>query len=172
MNQNPKVKNTNKLFQRVKICIRQFDMPIKVVQDGGGISSFWTKWDDGQYVNDMLIVYHRKTSIVSIHSYYDQVPESKRSEAVRSLCKLNEKLQKTHYTIDGNNGRIFCYAALPVKGNTLGKKRFRRMLLDILKCLFLYSDAIAELTGQEGADTDPIEGHPVEVNGYAESIAI
>lgn len=172
MNEIPKVKNTNKLFQRIKICIRQFDMPIKVVQDGGGISSFWTKWDDGQYVNDMLIVYHRNARIVSIHSYYDQVPESKRSEAIWSLWRINEGLQNTYFSIDGDNRRIFCYAALPVKGNTLVKKRFRRMLLDILKCVFLYSDTIAELTGQEGADTGAVEGHSVEVNGYAESIAI
>lgn len=162
----------NKIFRRIKICIRQFDMSIQHVQEDDSYSSLWTKWDDGQYVNDMLIVYHRNARIVSIHSYYDQVPESKRSEAARSLCKLNEKLQKTQFSIDGNNGRIFCYAALPVKGNTLVKKRFRRMLLDILKCLYLFSDAIAELTGQEGADTGPVDGHPVEVNGYAESIAI
>jgi len=172
MNETNKMKNTNKLFQRIKICISQFDMPVKDVRDGGGYSSFWTKWDDGQYVNDMLIVYNRTASIVSIHSYYDQVPESKRSEAIRFWWKLNEKLQKTHFTIDGDNGRIFCYAALPVKGNTLGKKRFRRMLVDILKCVFLYSDTIAELTGQEGAEVSPVEGHPVEVNGYAESMAI
>jgi hypothetical protein len=172
MDQMHKVKKFSKVFRRIKICIRQFDMPIKDVKDGDGYSSLWTKWDDGQYVNDMLIVYHRDANTVSIHSYYNQVSESKRSEAVRSLGRLNEKLQKTHFTIDGDNGRIFCYAALSVKGNTLGKKRFRRMLLDILKCVFLYSDCIAELTGQEGTGTDPVEGHPVEVNGYAESIAV
>lgn len=160
----------NKVFRRIKICIRQFDMPINDVKDGDGYSSLWTKWDDGQYVNDMLIVYHRNARIVSIHSYYNQIPESKRSEAIWSLWRINEGLQNTYFSIDGDNRRIFCYAAISVKGNTLVKKRFRRMLLDILKCMFLYSDTIAELTGLERAEISPVEGEEVDVKGYVESI--
>jgi len=171
MDQMNKAKKINKVFRHIKSCIRQFDMPITHVRDDGGYSSLCTKWDDGQHANDMLIVYHRNSSIVSIHSYYNQVPESKRFEAIRSLWKLNEGLQKTYFSIDGDNRRIFCYAAISVKKNTLGKKRFRRMVLDILKCVFLYSDTIAELTGPEQTETGPVEGHQIEVEDYVEAIA-
>jgi hypothetical protein len=159
------------VFRNIKSCIRQFDMPITHVRVDNYRSSLWTKWDDGQHVNELLIVYHGNLGIVSIFSYYNRVPESRRYEAIRALYRLNEKLQKTYFTIDQDNRRIFCYAGIQLKGVALGKKRFRKVLIDILKCVFLYSDTIDELTGPEQAETGPVEGHQFEVENYVESIA-
>jgi hypothetical protein len=168
MNREKKMK---KVFRNIKSCIRQFDMPIIDVRDDDSRSSLRTKWDDGQHVNELLIVYHGNLGIVSIFSYYNQVPEARRYEAIAALFKLNEKLQKTYLTIDQDNRRIFCYAGIQLKGVALAKKRFRRVLLEILKCVFLYSDNIAEIAGPEQAETGPVEGHQIEVEDYVEAIA-
>jgi hypothetical protein len=162
MNKMNKVK---KVFRNIKTAIRQFDMPIKQVHDDDGYSSLRTKWDDGQHVNEMLIVYYWNAGIVCIFSYYNQVPESRHYETIDALLKLNEKLQKTYFTIDEGNRRIFCCAAIQLKGVALAKKRFRRTLVELLKCLFLYSDTIAELTGPEQDEKVPIGLSPFLIDG-------
>lgn len=171
MDQMKRINRMKKVFRNIKSCVRQFDMPIRHEQNNDCCSSLWTEWDDGQHVNEMLIVYQRNMGIVSIFSYYNEVPESRRHEVIGVLFKLNERLQMPHFTIDEENHRICCYADLLVNGLKLGKKRFRRTLIDILKCVFLYSDTIAKIAGSGQAETGPVEGHPVEVDDYVESIA-
>ncbi len=166
MHQMNKEKKMKKVFRNIKSCIRQFDMPITDVRDDDSRSSLRTKWDDGQHVNELLIVYHGNLGIVSILSYYKQVPEARRYEAIAALFKLNEKLQKTYFTIDQDNRRIFCYAGIQLKGVALGKKRFRKVLIDILKCVFMYSDTIAELTGHQQAEKELVAGHQIELEDY------
>lgn len=169
------MKNSERKFQRVygdlKCCIKQMDMPIQNEVCDENRLSFWTELDDGQHYNAMLVIYFGDLDLIKVFSYYNRVPDSRRSVVLEALNEINQKLHTACFTVEVNTGALVCHGGLYVEGVALKKRRFRKILLEIFKCAFLYTEMIDHLTTAGPIQEGPEAGKPVGVEDNLETIA-
>ena len=150
------MKSSERKIQRIygdlKCFIKQLDLPIQNEVCDENRLSFWTELDDGQHYNAVLVIYFGDLDLIKVFSYYNRVPDSRRSVVLEALNEINQKLHTACFTIEVNTGALVCHGGLYVEGAALKKRRFRKILLEIFKCAFLYTETIDRLTTC-GADT-------------------
>jgi hypothetical protein len=161
----------NRIYGELKSCFKQLDMPVQNEDLDEHRPNFWTEWDDGQFYNAMLVVYFGDLNLIKVFSFYNEVPDSVRVTVLEALNKINEELQTACFTVDIDNRVVVCHGGLYVEGAALRKRRFRKILLEILKCVFLYTETIDRLTTsgqiQEGLEV----GNRIGVEDHVETIA-
>lgn len=153
--------NIRRIYGNVKSCFRQLDMPVQNEDLDVCRPNFWTQWDDGQFYNAMLVVYYGDLDLIKVFSYYNEVPDSRRSAVLEALNKINEQLQTVCFMIDVNNHVILCHGGLRVEGGVFKKIRFRKIIFEILKCVFLYTEAIDRIAASEQTQKGPADAGPV-----------
>ena len=160
-----------RIYAEVKNCYKQLGMPIQNEEYDGNRISFWTELDDGEFYNAMLVVYFGDLDLIKVFSYYNEVPVSRRSEVLEEINKINDKLHTACFTIEVNTNILVCHGGLYVEGAALKKRRFRKILLEIFKCVFLYTDTLDRITASGQMQEGPEAGKPVGVEDNLETIA-
>ena len=159
-----------RIYGELKSCFKQLDMPIQNEDCDERRPNFWTEWDDGQFYNAMFVVYYGDLDLIKVFSYYNEIPDSSRCDVLEALNKINEKLQTACFTVDVDNRIVVCHGGLYVEGAALKKKRFRKIILEILKCVFLYTEVIDQLATLGKTQKDPPEAKPVGVEEEVDNI--
>ena len=147
------------------------DMPIQNEVCDENRMSFWTELDDGHHYNAMLVIYFGDLDLIKVFSYYNRVPDSRRSVVLEALNEINQKLHTACFTIEVGTNILVCHGGLYVEGAALKKRRFRKVLLEIFKCVFLYTETLDRVTASGQMQEGPEAGNPVGMENYVESIA-